>query len=116
PGRTALILLSDVGEVDGAVLAAAVLFESERRDLRVGHDRVAEEVGEDIAERLTRVPLPGDERLAERLLVEDEGTVRIALAERLDHLRHAHLWTLERRRGAHALAVSVYAPVAARVH
>jgi (p)ppGpp synthase/HD superfamily hydrolase len=40
---------------------------------------------------------------------------RIALAERLDQLRHAHLWPdPERRRRAHQEALSVYSPLAER--
>ena len=49
--------------------------------------------------------------------IAPEEVQRIALAERLDHLRHAHLWTdRARQRAAHDVALRIYAPVAERVH
>lgn len=126
PGRSALILLLDTAEVRGAVLAAAMLAESERPELGASAARAREglmerEVGAAAAEAAlawaAEVPMPGDEDLAERLVVADEEVQRAALAERLDHLRHAHLWgDPERARSAHARAVEVYLPVAERVH
>ena len=117
PGRTALILLMDVGEARTDVLTAALLVESERPELKVPLARVREALGEAVAERVAAVPLPDDEELAERLVTADEEVRLIALAERLDHLRHAHLWSdLERRRSAHRSALEVYAPVAERTH
>ena len=70
-----------------------------------------------VAERVARVPLPDAEDLAERLLLAEPDVQLIALAERLDHLRHAHLWhDVEARRAAHASAARVYARIAERVH
>ena len=117
PGRTALVLLLDVEEARPEVLAAALCVESERAELRVSVAGVAEVLGEAVAEMVAGVPLPDAEDLAELLVTADDDVRRIALAERLDHLRHAHLWNDPvRRRKAHAGAESVYLPVAERTH
>lgn len=114
PGRSALILLQDVDETDPLTLATTLVLDSRCRewspsDVEIEDPRVRE---------LRRaVPLSGADDLAERLVVGDERVRRIALAERLDHLRHAHLWSdREQRRSAHEEAVAVYAPVADRTH
>lgn len=112
PGRTALILMQDMEERDPVTLAAAMLVDSERPELRIG-DVSAPGVNELAAS----VPISGESDLLERLVVADSPVQRIALAERLDQLRHAHLWVdVSRRRTAHAEALEVYAPLAARVH
>jgi len=117
PGRTALILLLDLEEWDADLLAAALFVESERPELAVGAERVRDALGDGVADWVAAVPSPAAEDLVERLILADEPVQRIVLAERLDHLRHAHLWTdLERRRAAHEGAVAVYAPLADRVH
>jgi hypothetical protein len=125
PGRSALILLLDVGEADPGVLAAAMLTESERPELRVSRERIVEalapegdeSVVADVARWVAEVPLPGDDDLVERLVIAEPEVQRVALAERLDQLRHAHLWgDVERMRAVHALAEAVYAPFAVRVH
>jgi (p)ppGpp synthase/HD superfamily hydrolase len=121
PGRTALILLLDTGEARGEVLAAAVLAETLRRALRVPPARAREALGAEhgprVAELLGEVPDPEDEALAERLLLASSEAQHVALAERLDHVRHAHLWPdLEARRAAHALTAAVYAGMAERVN
>jgi (p)ppGpp synthase/HD superfamily hydrolase len=121
PGRTALILLLDAAETRAEVLAAAMLAETRRRELRVDLARVREVLGAgpgaDVAERVAAVPLPDAADLAERLLLAEREVQLVALAERLDHLRHAHLWRdLEEKRDAHASAVQAYAGIADRVH
>jgi (p)ppGpp synthase/HD superfamily hydrolase len=119
PGRTALVLLRDVGEVPVDALCAAVLHESEDVDLRVdvGAVAVREAVGEGVADVVASMPLPGDARLMERLVTLEPATLLAALAERLDQLRHAHLrgdWAW--RRAIHDEAGAVWAPLAERTH
>ena len=116
PGRTALILLMDVLVARAEVVAAGMLVETERPDLRAAQERVREALGAEVASLVAEVPLAGAEGLAEQLVVADEDVQRVALAERLDQLRHAHLWTDEaRRHSAWTEAVEVYSPLAARI-
>lgn len=91
PGRSALILLQDVGKVDVAVLVVAVIHESADSALRVSARRVQQELGGAAVDAVRAIPLPGDERLIERLVTLGPGTGLAALAERLDHLRHLHV-------------------------
>lgn len=91
PGRVALILLNDVPDATADSIELAVLIESRDPELRVGDERVREEVGEAVASARATIPSPGSEELAERLVSLDEDAVLAALCERLDHLRHEHL-------------------------
>jgi len=119
PGRSALILLLDAAVAEPLLLAGATLAESEREDLRVPGGRIAAALGEAVAGFVTGLPspVPDGPDLMELLVTAEDGARLVALAERLDHLRHAHLWTdLAARRAAHAQAVEVWAPVAARTH
>ena len=121
PGRTALILLLDTQETRPGVLAAAMLTETGRSDLRVDPSRIELALGgafgADVRERVAAVPPTTADDLAERLVLAADDVQLVALAERLDYLRHAHLWSdVERRRAAHALATEVYAGLAHRVH
>jgi (p)ppGpp synthase/HD superfamily hydrolase len=120
PGRTALILLLDTAERRAGVLAAALLAESERPELAAARHDVVRELGPEGAEAvavLDALPDPRSDDLAESLLLAPEDVQRVALAERLDQVRHAHLWNdPERARAAHRKAVDVYAAIAERVH
>jgi (p)ppGpp synthase/HD superfamily hydrolase len=117
PGRTALILLLDTEERSAQVLATGMLLDSENVSLSVTTDEARAALGEEVSRRLASVPRPGSEDLVERLVTASEELQRIALAERLDQLRHAHLWDdPERRRRAHEEALSVYSPLAERGH
>lgn len=91
PGRSALILLRDVGSVDVSVLVVASLHESLDDELRVPDEMVASELGQAALQAIQTIPLPGDERLVERLLTLGPALSMAALVERLDHLRHLHL-------------------------
>jgi (p)ppGpp synthase/HD superfamily hydrolase len=114
PGRSALILLQDLGDADPMTLAATLIFDSATPDWTPSDEEVDDPRLSEIRRSL---PMSGAEDLAEQLVVGDDRTRRIALAERLDHLRHAHLWSdWEARRVAHEEAVAVYAPVADRTH
>lgn len=121
PSRSALILMQDVQEADPVVLAATLLSESEDGELLVPAGDLAEAVEAHAVGRVLEVrdavPEAGAEDVAERLVIATAEVRRAALAERLDHLRHAHLWSdVARRRRAHAEAESVYLPVAERTH
>ncbi len=114
PGRSALILLKDLGETDPVTLAATLIVDSMATEWTPTDQAVDDER---LSEIRRSVPMSGAEDLAERLVIGDDRVRRVALAERLDHLRHAHLWpNLDARRRAHAEAVAVYAPVADRTH
>lgn len=119
PGHTALVLLRDVGLRDPVALCASTLTESEDDALRISLELVRREVGMDVADLVAAVPMPRREALAEELVVAPERVRLVALAERLDHLRHAHMrkdvsrsW----RRAIHEEAMRVYLPVAERTH
>jgi len=136
PGRTVLILVEDVRENDPRVLAVGALAESRRDELRLEPDEVARLLasGGDPAEELEwwralpalgwkGVPSEGqadewsyDERLLEDLVIAPPPVQRIALAEGLDQIRHAHLWSspADRQRAA-AIARRVLHPLATRV-
>lgn len=118
PGHTALILLRDAGVVDAVVLAAAALTESEDADLRIPLERIRAEAGDEVADLVNAVPLPGGDELTEALVVASEAVRLVALAERLDHARHAHMREADDawRRAIHEQAMRVYLPVAERTH
>lgn len=117
PGRSVLVLLLDVGPLPAVVLASAAVHDTEDDDLRVPMAAVRETLGDEVANIVESLPLPGDERLTERLVTLDEGPRLAALAERLDHLRHAHLredraWW----RAIHEEAGAAWLPVAEWTH
>lgn len=118
PGRTMLILLRDAQVTDPVVLAAAATTESEDEAFRISAEEVRAALGGEVAELVGRVPMPDSERLAEDLVTGDEKLRLVALAERLDHVRHAHLRDTDDawRRAAHAQARDVYLPIAQRTH
>jgi hypothetical protein len=117
PGRTALVLLRDVGPVALAALCAATVHESEDAELRVGSESIRDALGDAVAEIVTSLPLPGDERLVERLVTLPEGPLLAALAERLDQLRHAHLREdLALWRALYEEAGAAWVPVSERTH
>ncbi len=117
PGRSVLVLLQDVGPLPENVLAAAAAHESEEARFRVPLADVRAELGPDVADLVEVLPLPADEDLAERLVTLDEGARLAALAERLDHLRHAHLrHDPEWWRALDAEVRAAWAPVAERTH
>lgn len=117
PGRSALVLLLDAEVTEPRLLAATLLVESEDVALRLPSTELKGQIPAEIVELRDGVPPAGDERLGERLVTADQSVRLAALAERLDHLRHAHLWDdLDRRRAAHREAEAVYHPVAQRTH
>jgi hypothetical protein len=117
PGRTILILLQDVGPLRSDLLAAAAVHESEEARFRLDLVDVRRELGAPVADRVATLPLPTDDDLVERLVTLDEGARLAALAERLDHIRHAHLREDPARWRALREEVSAaWAPVAERTH
>lgn len=118
PGRTALILLRDVECRDATILSAAALLESEDDALRVAASRVEAAMGPEVHTLVGSIPLPGSPTLVEDLVTASEEVRLVALAERLDHVRHAHLRDADDawRRQVHAQAGEVYLPIAQRTH
>jgi len=124
PGRTVLVVLRDVGLLSGAALAAAAVLETEDRapasegGLRVPTPRIESALGASVAEWAEAVPLPGDEDAAERLVTLPSDAALVALAERLDQLRHLHLRDDLRASWAsrHRETVDVWLPMAERSH
>jgi (p)ppGpp synthase/HD superfamily hydrolase len=118
PGRSALVLLRDVGPVTAVTLTAAILHETEDDGLRVDLERVRSKVGVRVAEVIESMPHAGEERLLERLVTLDEDARLAALAERLDQVRHLHLRVDLRPkwREYHDEAGAVWGPVAERTH
>lgn len=115
PGRTVLVLLRDVDVTDPVLLAAAALVESEDAELQADLDAAASEMGSSVMELVRSVPASGSEALAETLVTAEADVRTLAIAERLDHLRHAHLrGDSEWRERVHAEAVAVYLPIAER--
>jgi len=117
PGRTALILLGDLGETDPEVLAVGAMVESREPGLRVNEETVLTLLGPGGLKRWRAVPFGDGEELLEGLVTSEPAVQRIALAEVLDHLRHVHLLTdREEQTRAVAQVESVYGPMATRVH
>ena len=117
PGRSVLVLLQDVGPLPAEILATAAVHDTEDDDLRVSWDAVRHTLGDSVADMVEALPLPGDQGLTERLVALDEGPRLAALAERLDHLRHAHLREDRTRwRAIHEEAGAAWVPVAERTH
>ncbi|HET9947870.1 MAG TPA: hypothetical protein VFQ22_02975 [Longimicrobiales bacterium] len=117
PGRSPLILLRDVGGVSAEVLAAAAVHETEDERFRTPADEVRARLGDEVADLVASLPLPGDERLLERLVLLDEPARLAAIAERLDHFRHAHVrFDDARGRALHEEAGAIWLPVAERTH
>ena len=115
PGRSVLVLIHDVGAVPCTTLVTAALLESEDHQLRVPPGEVTR-FGARIVADLAALPLPGDERLVERLVGLSREGALAALAERLDHLRHLHLRDDLRPRWAerHREVVGAWLPFAER--
>ena len=118
PGRSVLILLHDVGEVDPMVLTLAAVHESVDANLSTAPQSVAEALGASVSEALESIPLPGDEQLVERLVTLAPGVGLAALSERLDHLRHLHLRPdlIELWAATHEEVGQAWLPFAERTH
>ena len=116
PGRAVLVLLRDVGPLPATTLAAAAVHETVDEELRVSDEAVRAELGDEVADLVASLPPPGDEQLAERLVMLDEQPRLAALAERLDQLRHAHMRPDLDWRAAWQEAGAVWLPVAERTH
>lgn len=117
PGRSILVLLRDVGPLPAEVLAVAAVHESEEARFRIDPSMVREDLGSDVADMESSLPLPTDDDLVERLVTLDEHARLAALAERLDHIRHAHLREEpDRWRALRDEVSAAWAPVAERTH
>lgn len=122
PGRTALILMDDCAMRDPALLAAAMAFDSERADLTAAAadgPTVVELAGERAGDVLATLPSASldDEELIEQLVTLEPAVLDVALAERLDHVRHVHLvGPRELWAATHRQVTAVYLPLSARAH
>jgi hypothetical protein len=118
PGRSARILLQDVGSVDAEVLIVAALHESVDGRLRLPDERVRRELGDATMGALETIPRPGDERLVERLVTLEPGAGLAALAERLDHVRHLHVREdlMDSWADAYEEVLGAWLPLAHRTH
>lgn len=110
PGRTALILMSDLGIRDPVQIAAGALMESWRPEL------AAKVEDDELRAIVAAIPTPirDGELLLEELLVAPEPYRIIALAERLDQVRHLHLHETEIWAARHNETVEIYLPIANR--
>ena len=117
PGRTAVVLLDDVGLSDPVALAAACLLDTRRGDLEPPDREVTEHVSAAVTAFRKAAPRSGSGTLLEDLLASEREVVLVALAERLDQVRHAHMWgDLAEARAAHQEASEVYLKMAERTH
>jgi hypothetical protein len=124
PARSALILLQDTGELNPVLLAAAVLTESQRPDLALADAMLRESCPIAFRARLGPVlalrgaiPAADDPARLEELVAADEAVRRVALAERLDHVRHVHMWPAGGDvRAMLAEVEALWEPLAIRTH
>jgi (p)ppGpp synthase/HD superfamily hydrolase len=117
PSRTVVVLLDDVGLADPVALAAASLLETRRDDLVVPDGEISEHVSPAVAAFRNAVPRSSSGTLLEDLLASEREVVLVALAERIDQVRHAHLWgDPAEARAAHEEASEIYLKIAERTH
>lgn len=118
PGRSPLLLMRDVGDVDVSVLVVSAIHESLDGHLRVAPAEVEGTLGPAALRAVASIPRPGDERLVERLLALGPGLSLAALGERLDHLRHMHLRDdlMDVWADTHREVTEAWLPFARRVH
>jgi len=117
PGRTAVVLMDDVGLADPVALAAACVLDTRRNDLEPPDREVSERVSAAVTAFRNVVPRPGSDTLLEDLLASEHDVLLVALAERLDQVRHAHMWgDVAEARAAHEEASEVYLKMAERAH
>lgn len=119
PGRTVLILLDDVGLAEPTALAAGALHESREPALRVSRSEVRRALGNEVGDFLDGIAgLPRSaESRTEALVTSSRETQLVVLAERLDQLRHAHLWKNRNEEiQAYEEARSLYLPLSLRAN
>ena len=116
PGRTAAILFDDLSMVEAEWIAVAMLLDTERPDLEAVDSELSE-LPERVVEFRRRMPRPDSETVIEDLLTLEPTALHVALAERLDQLRHIHLWEdVERAARVYCQAADTYSVVATRSH
>jgi hypothetical protein len=120
PARTIRILIADAACRDADALAAAPWVDSIDAELVPSFDGVPADAGAraiDVAASIRDVPLPGDDDgdLLERLVCAPPVAALIALAERLDQVRHVHLRPGLSSQSHLDQVRAVYAPAARRI-
>jgi (p)ppGpp synthase/HD superfamily hydrolase len=118
PGRTALILLRDAGVSEAEVLAAACVTESEDEIFALDEGEIRSALGDGVAGLVAALPHPRSPTWTEDLVSAPVHIRLVVLAERLDHLRHAHLRAAgkEWERAVHVEVGAVHLPVAERTN
>jgi len=118
PGRSALVAMEDGGVMNAEALAAVMVTDSWSPELAPEPGAVAASLGMEVAGRSAEIPTIGNRAPAhvlEDLLELGTEAAILALAEQLDHLRHAHLDTTERiRRRYHGMGCEAYRLAAQR--
>lgn len=115
PGRTVLILLEDGAVRDRTVLAAGALVDAANPARAIAGAEIERAVGAEERALVAAVPDPdAADELLERLLVATEEVRLLALADRLDLVRHLHARPPAEWAETHALTRTAYLPVAER--
>jgi hypothetical protein len=118
PGRTVLILLRDAHCRSADVLAAAAFIDSVDTGLRASLSLLRQAAGDAAFGLASAVPAPDageSEGLLERLVCADTEPALIALAERLDQVRHLHLRPELPWQRLHAEVLAAWLPAAQRL-
>lgn len=110
PGRTALIIMLDTPVRDPLLIAAGALLETVRPEL------AADPIDDEVRAVLAAIPTPArdGEMITEELLLAEPAVCTVALAERLDQVRHLHLRPREEWEEMHRMAEEIYLPIAVR--
>lgn len=118
PGRTALILIDDLGVDDVPEIVAAVLYDSLDPRMTAAADSVADLAGAEARVIFSDLAALGrsEASLAEDLVTGSAPLRRAALAERLDHARHLHLRDRSCWDSFHGGIRTTYLPLAERTH
>ena len=114
PARTVLILTDDMKLVDADALIAGALAESQAPVLRVDEAAIPDVAAVAVLELQRDSPDANGEASLEILLTADPVATDIALAERLDYLRHLHLRPALEWSASFDTARDAYLPVAQR--
>lgn len=115
PARTALILMDDTGE-SGPITLAAAMFAETRDPTLAAAPGVMRVISAEAAEMAAEIPVPARaDRLLEALLALPPPSLRVAAAERLDHVRHLHLRARSEWQIWHGSTREMYVPVTRRV-
>jgi hypothetical protein len=115
PGRTALILMDDVGTRDVATILAAMALDSVHVELTPSAAQLAAWGAEEAVPILDEIASCAEgDALLENFLAASVEAREAVLAERLDHARHLHLSGPADWPAFHERVVLVHLPLATR--